>query len=166
VHHLDGVAIIGLNSALPTAPLLARGRLGAEQVARLEELLNAERRAGRRRIVLVHHPVADGVVNWRKALADRADLRRVLQRAGAELVLHGHARDSSVHSLPGAQGPIPCLCVPSSSAVPNPRDEGARWNRLTVAGDHVDVVVRRWSVAGDAFVEDRRFTLPLPGVRT
>lgn len=162
VHHLDGLVIVGLNSALPTAPLLARGRLGPEQLARLEDILRAEGRAGRVRIVLVHHPVADGVVSWRKALADRAALRGVLARVGAELVLHGHARDSSLGSLPGAHGPIPCLCVPSSSAVPNPRDEGARWNRLTLSKDKAQVLVRRWSMADEAFVDDRRFTLDLP----
>ena len=162
VHRLGGVTIVGLNSALPTAPLLARGRLGGDQLARLEQVLRAEGEAGRQRIVLVHHPVADGVVSWRKALGDRAELRGVLQRAGAELVLHGHARDSSLNALPGAHGAIPCLCVPSSSAVPNPRDEGARWNRYVLARDHVDVRVRRWSVEDDAFVDDRQFTLPVP----
>lgn len=64
-------------------------------------------------------------MGWRKALADRAMLRGVLQRAGAELVLHGHARDARLDALGGPQGPIPCLCVPSSSALPNPEDEGA-----------------------------------------
>lgn len=166
VHRLDGVALIGLNSALPTAPLLARGRLGSGQLDRLAKILREERSAGRLRIVLVHHPVVDGVVTWRKALADRAELREILAAEGADLVLHGHARDSSQGALPGRDGPIPCLCVPSSSAVPNPRDEGARWNRLVLTpGERPvgEVLVRRWSVSDGAFVDDRRFALELPG---
>ena len=52
VHRLDGLALIGLNSALPTAPLLARGALGAAQLARLEQVLLAEDAARRVRIVM------------------------------------------------------------------------------------------------------------------
>src|SRR5690606_5112478 len=133
VHVRDELALIGVNSALPTAPLLARGRIGTAQLARLEEALREQGRAGRVRVVLLHHPVADGAVPWRRALADRAQLRAVLERAGAELVLHGHAHRARLDALagpPGRRGMIPCLCVPSSSAIPNARDEAARWHLL------------------------------------
>jgi len=168
VHRLGEVSLIGLNSALPTAPLLARGRLGAPQLERLERLLVDEGAAGRTRIVALHHPPAEGAVNRRKALADRAALRAVLRRAGAELVLHGHARDARLDALPGPREPIPCLCVPSSSALPNPMDQGARWHRLRFvdgapAGDRrAEVEVRRWSVEAGAFVSSARYALLLP----
>ncbi|MEO8309448.1 MAG: metallophosphoesterase, partial [Pseudomonadota bacterium] len=87
----ESVAFIGLCSAWPTAPLLASGSLGEPQLARLEAVLREEGLARRTRVVLLHHPVADGVVSARKALSDRGALRAVLQRSGAELVLHGHA---------------------------------------------------------------------------
>jgi hypothetical protein len=166
VHRIGPLALIGLNSARPTPPLLARGRIGAGQLSRLGKILAAEREAGRIRIVLLHHPVADGAVGWRKALADRVALRDVLRREGAELVLHGHARDARFDAIAGRQGPIPCLCVPSSSALPNPNDEGARWHRLTLscAGGswRADVEVRRWSVAAQAFVPGGGYSLLLP----
>jgi hypothetical protein len=166
VHRVGSVALIGLSSARPTAPLLARGRIGAAQRSRLAAILAAEREAGRIRIVLLHHPVADGAVRWRKALADRAALREVLRREGAELVLHGHARDARFDAIAGPQAPIPCLCVPSSSALPNPRDEGARWHRLTLscAGGawYADVEVRSWSVDAQAFVPGGGYRLRLP----
>lgn len=166
VHHRDNVALIGLNSARPTAPLLARGRLGEEQLSRLEQILDAEGERGRTRVVLLHHPVAEGAVSWRKALADAAALRAVLKRAGAELVLHGHARDARLDALAGPQGPIPCLCVPSSTALPNPRDEGARWHRLTLSQTggvtRAEVLVRRWSVKEQAFVDAAHYELCLP----
>jgi len=166
VHRRDWLALIGLNSARPTAPLLARGAIGGEQLARLERVLSAERAAARMRIVLLHHPIAAGAVGWRKALADAAALRGVLQRQGAELVLHGHARDARFDALAGPQGPIPCLCVPSSSAVPSAVDEGARWHRLTLTwsgrSGRALVEVRRWSVAGQAFEPGGGFSLCLP----
>ena len=166
-HHVGALALIGLNSALPTAPLLARGRLGDEQLRRLERILVAEGAAGRLRIVALHHPPAPGAVGWRKALADRNALAGVLRRAGAELVLHGHARDARLDALPGPAEPIPCLCVPSSSALPSSADQGARWHRLGfVSGDErrVEVAVRRWSPELDAFVAGASYELCLPRV--
>ena len=166
VHRQGAASLIGLNSARPTAPLLARGALGAAQLTRLEQVLREEGAAGRVRVVLLHHPPADGVVGWRKALADRAALRGVLRRAGAELVLHGHARDARLDAVPGPQGAIPCLGVPSSSALPNPQDEGARWHRLRLRPDardpRVEVTVRRWSPSSQAFEAACVYELCLP----
>jgi len=166
VHRLGGeLALIGLNSALPTAPLLAQGRLGDAQLARLEQVLAAEAAAGRLRIVVLHHPAAAGAVGWRKALVDRPRLAEVLRRAGAELVLHGHARDARFDALPGPREPIPCLCVPSSSAVPSAWDQGARWHRLSLVDQverRLEVEVRRWSAEERAFVAGARYTLCLP----
>lgn len=164
-HRVGGLALIGLNSALPTAPLLARGRLGDDQLQRLERILVAEGAAGRVRIVALHHPPAAGAVGWRKALADRQALADVLRRAGAELVLHGHARDARLDALPGPREPIPCLCVPSSSALPSAHDQGARWHRLALAaGDErrLEVEVRRWSPEHQAFAGGARYELCLP----
>ncbi len=165
VHHIGGLALIGLDSARPTAPLLARGHLGGEQLERLERILMAEGAAGRLRLVALHHPPAEGAVQWRKALADRQALAEVLRRAGAELVLHGHARDARLDALPGPGQSIPCLCVPSSSALPSPVDQGARWHRLSfVAGEErrIEVEVRRWSTQEEAFVGGGSYELCLP----
>ena len=162
----DAVAFIGLCSALPTAPLLASGRLGEAQLARLEAVLREEGQAGRLRVVLLHHPLADGAVRWRKALSDRGALRAVLQRAGAELVLHGHARNARLEAVAGPRGPIPVLCVPSSSALPNPRDAAARWQLLTLPPPGRErwarVLVRQWSLAAGNFVDAARYELRLP----
>jgi 3',5'-cyclic AMP phosphodiesterase CpdA len=160
------VSFIGLCSAVATAPLLASGRLGAAQLDRLEAVLGEEGRAGQLRVVLLHHPLADGAVSARKALVDRGALRAVLQRAGAELVLHGHARRARLEAVPGPQGPIPVLCVPSSSALPNRHDEAARWHLVTLpavgAPRWARVLVRQWSLAKAAFVDAAAYDLRLP----
>jgi 3',5'-cyclic AMP phosphodiesterase CpdA len=164
VRRCGGVAFIGLNSALPTAPLLASGRIGGQQLARLEGKLEAEGAAGHARVVLLHHPLVEGAVSRRKALVDRAALRAVLQRAGAELILHGHARAARLEAVPGPRGPIPVLCVPSSSAWPNPRDEAARWHLVTLPpqGSWARVLVRQWSLAASGFVDVASYELRLP----
>jgi 3',5'-cyclic AMP phosphodiesterase CpdA len=159
------VSFIGLCSALPTSPLLASGRLGDQQLARLEAILREEGVARRTRVVLLHHPVVDGAVGARKALSDRSALRAVLHRSGAELVLHGHARYARLEPVPGPRGPIPVLCVPSSSALPNPRDEAARWHLLTLWPGQTRwarVQVRQWSLSTRGFVDAASFELRLP----
>lgn len=164
----QSVTVIGLCSARPTPPLRATGTLGAAQLERLEQVLREEGREGRLRVVLLHHPVADGAVQARKALLDRAALRDVLQRAGAELVLHGHARHARLEAVSGPRDPIPVLCVPSSSALPNPRDEAARWHLLALpaAGESrwAQVLVRQWSQAAGGFIDAARYRLRLPEV--
>ncbi len=139
------VAILNLCSAVPTPVHLAQGRLGPDQLARLEVELKAARQAGLCRIVLIHHPVADGVVKDRKALTDRIALQAVLQRAGAELILHGHAHRSTVSSAEGPDGPIPALGVPSASMAPG-HGEAARWHEIAITprqtGFDIDVAAR------------------------
>jgi 3',5'-cyclic AMP phosphodiesterase CpdA len=159
-------SFVGLCSAVSTAPLLASGRLGTAQLDRLETVLEEEGRAGQLRVVLLHHPLVDGAVSARKALRDRGALRAVLQRAGAELVLHGHARQARLEAVPGPQGPIPVLCVPSSTALPNRHDEAARWHLVTLpaggAPRWAHVLVRQWSLAKAAFVDAAAYDLRLP----
>ena len=101
------VALVNLCSAVPTPPLFASGRLGAEQVAQLSDLLDDLGREKLLRVVLLHHPPVDGVVSRRKALIDGAELRGVLARCGAELVLHGHGHEAAFGKTAGPGGPIP-----------------------------------------------------------
>ncbi|MBK6675140.1 MAG: metallophosphoesterase [Proteobacteria bacterium] len=113
---------------------------------------------------MLHHPPADGVVSARKALRDRRELRAVLREHGAALVLHGHARNARLDSLPGPAGPIPCLCVPSSTALPNPHDEAARWHLLELpaaSAGWARVLVRQWSVEAGGFTDAARYELQL-----
>jgi 3',5'-cyclic AMP phosphodiesterase CpdA len=164
VHRQGRVSFIGLSSALPTAPLLASGRLGSAQCARLGRMLAQERTAGQMAVLMLHHPVADGVVGARQALRDRRELRAVLREQGAAMVLHGHARNARLDALPGPAGPIPCLCVPSSTALPNAYDEAARWHLVEMpatAAGWARVRVRQWSVEEGKFTDAACYELRL-----
>ena len=83
------------------------------------------------------------------------------------MVLHGHARNARLDALAGPAGPIPCLCVPSSTALPNPHDEAARWHLVEIpeAGGWVRVLVRQWSLQAGAgqggFIDAARYELRL-----
>jgi len=159
------VAFVGLSTAVPTPPLLATGRVGAEQAARLEVLL---RKLGRRdlfRVILMHHPPLRVGGSERTALTDRRRVQAALARAGAELVLHGHHHRAHVGCLPGPAGAIPVVGVPSASAAPVGRTQPARWIRFTVERPEdgrwrLAALVRGYDAAG--FRTEARFAVTYP----
>lgn len=102
----EGVGIIGVSSAIPTALGFANGRVGRAQCARLRDMLLMLKREGLFRVVMIHHPPQIGAMKRRKALSDAAAFRAVLAEAGAELVLHGHGHEAVRASLDGPEGPI------------------------------------------------------------
>ncbi|WP_419251599.1 metallophosphoesterase family protein [Caulobacter sp. ErkDOM-YI] len=137
----DGVAIINLCSAIPTAPHLATGRLGQAQLARLEALLADPAHRDLFRVILIHHPPTPGAVSRRKSLDDRDALRAILARHGADLVLHGHAHEGLVATMPGPDGTaIPVLGVPSASALGRGKHPAARWHAIEITRDGADAV--------------------------
>jgi 3',5'-cyclic AMP phosphodiesterase CpdA len=128
------VALIGLSSAVPTAPFMATGRLGGKQIERLEEILG--RLAGLCRVVLIHHPPFGTPGDRFKRLTDAAALGAVLRQFGAEMVLHGHDHVHALNWLEGPTGPIPALGVPSASAVmaQGERTDSAAYNLYRIGG--------------------------------
>ena len=163
------VALVGLSSAVPTAPLLATGRIGAGQVGRLAVILEELGRQDLFRIVLVHHPIHRVGEKRRKSLRDGDRLAGVLARSGAELVLHGHGHVGRLDALPGPVRPIASLGCSSASARPVGRGhkgEAARWHLLAISRPgpewQVRVTVRRLDPAGTGFETVGTYSLAMP----
>jgi 3',5'-cyclic AMP phosphodiesterase CpdA len=109
------LAIVGLSTALPSPPGFATGRLGADQLARLDGLLMHLREDQRCRVVLAHHCPLDGISRPRRRLIDAAELRDSIARHGAELILHGHEHVFTFGQIGGRDGPVPVFGTPSAS---------------------------------------------------
>jgi 3',5'-cyclic AMP phosphodiesterase CpdA len=127
------LALIGLSTSLPSAPLAATGRLHGDQLDRLGEVLPKLKREQMFRVVLIHHPPTQGAHHFRR-LTNAGALRDVLRAHGAELVLHGHHHEASLHWLPGPQIRIPVIGVPSASGAPGRHDEPAGYNLYEIEG--------------------------------
>ncbi len=160
------IALIGLCSARPSLPLLATGSLGKEQLAGLETLLQQTGRQGLLRVVLIHHPPLSGIVKRRKCLTDSQLFIDVLERCGAELVLHGHAHVATVNSMQTAAGTIPVIGVPSASEL-NPRSgHCAKYNiyqlKRTATGWEMTMQIRGYSANRKCFVPEQEVTLEIP----
>jgi 3',5'-cyclic AMP phosphodiesterase CpdA len=157
------LALIGLSTAVPTAPFMATGRLGGEQLARLAETLDHCAREGLFRVVMIHHPPISPPARRFKRLVDGAGLCAVLARHGAELVIHGHDHQHSLIELKGPRGPIAMVGVPSSSEAPPGEHDRAGYNLYVVGGEagawRCEAISRGLSAGGDAVVEVGRTEL-------
>lgn len=162
------MALIGLSSAHPTAPLLSRGRLGAAQLDRLEAQLTALGRQGLCRVVLLHHAPLPETEPWRKRLADGGRLVEVLRRAGAELVLHGHVHRFVLNRIETASGPAPVIGAPSASADGAHARHPAHHHVYHIARAGADwsitMEIRRFAVTQGGFVAVERRLLRGPAV--
>jgi 3',5'-cyclic AMP phosphodiesterase CpdA len=141
VRVVGDVALVGVDSAVPTPPLLAWGRVGRTQLARLEEILERLRGAGLFRLVLIHHPPLRGQADAARGLRDAAEFEAVLERSGAELVIHGHNHRNMLAWLPRTSGgdAVPprrtaIVGAPSASlARAHGREALARYNLYRIA---------------------------------
>jgi 3',5'-cyclic AMP phosphodiesterase CpdA len=136
VRMLGPVAIIGVNSAVPTPPLVALGRVGAAQVARLAKILERLGRAGIFRLILIHHPPLAGQAKRFRDLVDAGALQAVLAEHGAELVIHGHNHLNMVAwCATSTGGKVAVVGAPSAAlGRPHKREPLARYNLYRIAG--------------------------------
>jgi 3',5'-cyclic AMP phosphodiesterase CpdA len=127
----EAIAIIGVSSAVPTAPLRATGWLGAPQRAALEALL--QDLAGERvfKVLLIHHPLQSR--SRHKRLTDAAELIALLQRHPVDLVLHGHDHVHATVRIETPFGAIPVVGVPSASAMNDHHRPSAAYNLFKIS---------------------------------
>ena len=155
------LALIGVSTSVPSLPLMAIGRVGAEQLQRLETMLDASAREGLYRVILIHHPPTSKRSHYLKRLTDGPRLRDVLVRHGAELVIHGHNHRRQTVWLDGPSGRIPAIGVPSASEAPPGEHDPAGYNLYRIAGERGAwrcVVITR-GVSGNGVIELDRTVL-------
>jgi 3',5'-cyclic AMP phosphodiesterase CpdA len=147
------IALIGVNSAVPTPPGIAQGEVGAAQRAALGVLLRKTGAEGLCRVVMIHHPPLASQAPLRRRLRDSAALVDVLKGQGAELVLHGHNHIDEFAILETATGRALIVGVGSSSAVRTHRREPAAraaLYRISLHGaGEWSIEVNRLGLAGD-----------------
>lgn len=138
------IALIGVSSAVASAPFMATGRVGGEQTIRLMKLLSEAREEGLFRIILIHHPpkLVNARNQWRK-LTDGKRFRRAVERCGAELILHGHDHIRMMTAIRGASGIIPVVGVPAAGGAPagGPRAGGYALHEITANGSGYELTV-------------------------
>ncbi len=116
VRRRDHVALVGLSSAIPTAPFVASGRMGQTQLDAAEKLLDGLAEEGLCRVVMIHHPPHVAGASAGRNLTDSRKFEEMIARTGADLVLHGHNHIGTVATISGPDGRVPVVGGPSASS--------------------------------------------------
>jgi 3',5'-cyclic AMP phosphodiesterase CpdA len=165
VRRVGPLALIGLSSAVPTAPFFASGTLGKAQRASLRDILVQLGSEGACRVVLIHHPPLYGKDHRRKALTDANEFGEIVRAAGAELILHGHMHMATL----GRIGQVPVIGVPSASALPWHSKDGAAYNVYRIGqangGWKISVEIRGLTNTQDRVGPSGGYELTIPGMR-
>jgi 3',5'-cyclic AMP phosphodiesterase CpdA len=128
------LALIGLSTAVPTAPFMATGTLGSAQISALDRMLGELSGAELFRVLLIHHPLRSA--HRHKRLTDSDALQAVLKRHGVELILHGHDHLHSTMWFDGPEGRIPAVGVPSASSIAHGHKPAAAYNLFAIERVH------------------------------
>jgi len=151
----DGIALIGVNSGIPTLPFMASGRIGPVQMEALARILEDTAAQGLYRIIMIHHPPIAIASRFGRSLRDARAFTRLMETHGAELVLHGHNHRHSLHVVQGKSGPVPILGVASASAVPGTPFHRAEYHLLDIDPEARTIAIRRrgFSTKSDGVID-------------
>ncbi|QHI95590.1 metallophosphoesterase [Aristophania vespae] len=153
VRCIKNVAIIGLNSAVPTPLFKAYGRLDQSQIRKLSYLLEDLGQSGYCRIVMIHHPPHSKLMSNSKSLRETHEFSEVLRSKGAELVLHGHSHKATFTHVEGCN--VPLLGTSSVSMKREDELHEASWNKIecTKIPDGWNLKLTRINIKGDSLWE-------------
>jgi 3',5'-cyclic AMP phosphodiesterase CpdA len=108
------ISFIGLTSACVTPVFMASGKLGEQQLGKLDELLKQAAAQGQLVCLSIHHPPLPGMTKWRKALTDADALQAVLEAHPPLLIFHGHLHHN--RELQWGDSRIYCTAAASSAS--------------------------------------------------
>lgn len=128
------VALVGVTTALATAPFMATGRFDREQARRMGTLLDRARAEGLFRVVMIHHPPVRDAAPAHKRLFGITQFQTTVLKHGAELVLHGHTHLPTVNRIPGPDGPIPVVGVAAAGEGSGKLRPLAHYNLFDIEG--------------------------------
>ncbi len=158
LHRRGDLAFIGLDVCRPH-PLLANGRMPADQLAELERLLGGDELRDIFTTILVHYPLRDRHGEpygpWTRGLLNAAALESILVSSPqVGLILHGHEHHGFRSALPADHGPIP-ICDPGASGLAYRPDRGftAHFNLYEIDAAGLGRV-ERFALQGERFVTE------------
>lgn len=145
VQRFEGVALVGVSTAIVSLPLFATGTVGNDQLARLDAVLAQLADEGLARVVLIHHPPVLGVSRPRHDLTDIPAFAKVIARRGAELILHGHEHRTLETSLPGPVGDVPVHGIASTTSLSRQPGRQAAFSLYQVDSQRIHRELYTWN---------------------
>lgn len=137
------VALIGVSTARATAPFMANGFFREDQSHRLGAVLDKAARHGLFRVVMIHHPPVRGAVAQHKRLFGIGNFQKTISRHGAELILHGHSHEPTLHWIGGkGRQTVPVVGVAAGGQAVGGAHPAAQWNLFEISGEPEEWSVR------------------------
>lgn len=136
----DNVAIIGMNSAIPTPWFFATGRVDQKQLRAVDAMLDDPKVRGRFKVVMIHHhllPFEHSRVEFTRRLINAKDVLETLRRRDVDLVIHGHNHHFQTIELPHLRGAgTMYICEAGSTSVGSFSDPyfGGKFNVYHIDG--------------------------------
>lgn len=132
VRKVNNVALIGMNSAVPTPPFKAYGEVSRDQLIQMGKILKKAKSHGFYRCVVIHHPPLPELAPLERGLLNAPLFVDILREAGAELVLYGHNHRQAYNRIVTVDGPCHVVGTPSASAANAERYDLARYNLFEI----------------------------------
>ena len=151
-HELDGVAVLGINTARSLT--FSDGRISHEQMDFIRSTFDRAR--ADLRMLVTHHPLfalpVGDTGELGKAIGRQEMALDAIAHAGVDLLLAGHNHRASTHSARDlATRAGPALVIQAGTATSHRlRDEEQSFNEIDIEGHRVTLIVQSWN--GSAFV--------------
>ena len=149
------LALIGLRTAVPRAPMIASGELGTGQIEALRGIFAHPELRKRLPVFLMHHPPINPRSRrstFSKGLTDADWFCATLQHLREGLVLHGHLHNRVHRRLPTHEGNIDVVGATSASLDHEHMDAMAGFNLYEISNDGYLANTEAWVMQGDSFV--------------
>jgi 3',5'-cyclic AMP phosphodiesterase CpdA len=127
------VAIIGLSTSNASMPFRATGNFSTKQADAATKLLIKAKEQNLFRIILIHHPPYEGATHRMKRMYGTKNFRHMLDRASAELILHGHTHLNTRFDINSDQGKVPSIGISSATQIHGDKKPVAGFNLFDIS---------------------------------
>jgi 3',5'-cyclic AMP phosphodiesterase CpdA len=139
----DDIALVGLNSGIPTPWLFATGEVRQDELRAAEALLEDPELRDRFTIVMVHHhlvPFEHSRVEYTRRMVNAEQVLQVMREQCVDLVMHGHNHHFATIEIPHLGGPGTLrICEAGSTSLSEYSDPkfGGKYNIYHIDDGHL-----------------------------
>ena len=134
------IGLIAVSTAVATPPFMASGKVGAENIKAMGDLIAQAHSENLCPVVLMHHPPTH-ITSRRKGLVDYKAVCQELGKRRPALVLHGHTHHAELSWINTSHDAIPVLGIPSFSLSRHDGQYSGAWRMIEVHKEKSDWII-------------------------